>query len=234
MHRPKSFIRLFLRGWGWAAVIALIPTLVFVPMWYFSGRTAERLESEGVAAVATVTNKRVSRSDDSDSYYVYYRFVSEGGVTVQDRQSTSRGFYRSVQVGREIPVRYWRGDPEVSEVEEGTAASLRTVGMIGGLISLAVFLFCGRKAWRTASRARRLVEQGITRRVTVAGHRQTNVEINDVPQWTATWVEADGTKGETRMADRRKLPEEGTEITIYIDPDRQLASVWEGDVTERA
>lgn len=230
MQRQKSFTRHFFGLWGWLALGAVGVTAVFLALAWFGARTADRLASEGAETSATVTDKRrTSDGDGGTDYTIRYQFTV-GEETVEDRQDVSFLFYQGLSEGDHIPVRYWTGDPSVSEIEAGEAATTGLIGKIGAAVSGLFVLIFGRIAWKRASDATFLARHGFRRQVTVAEHQETNVTVNDTRQWKATWREADGREGATRMARREKLPEVGSQITILIDPENRRASMWEGDL----
>ncbi len=230
MPRPKSFVRHFFGLLGWLAAGATALALIMGMIGQSGFRNAQRLEVEGAEAPALVTDKRISTDSDGDrSHFVRYEFTV-GSDTFEDRQDVSAGFYRSLQEGDTVPVRYWTGDPTLSEIEPGAAAS---VGLIGSIIAAAfaiLALIFGRLDWKRAAHATWMARHGVRRLVTIIDHKATNVSINEVPQWRATWHEADGREGETRMAPREDLPAAGSQIWILVDPDHRHASVWEKDV----
>lgn len=230
MQRQKSFTRHFLGLWGWLALGTVALGGVFVALAVIGTRNADRLTNEGADATALVTDaRRTSDGEGGTDYSVRYRF-RVNGETVEDRQDVSFLFYQRVSEGDEIPVRYWTGDPSVSEIERGDAASMGWIGKIGTAITAALAFVFARLAWKRAAHATWMARHGVRRQVTVQAHQMTNVEINEIRQWKATWVEADGRTGATRMANADKLPAEGSQITILVDPEHHRDSIWEGDL----
>jgi hypothetical protein len=230
MQRHKSFARHFFGLWGWLALGAFGLVAVFAVLAFFGSRSAVRLDREGADAIARVTDmRRLGDGDGGTDYAIRYSFTV-GDETIEDRQLVSLLFYQGVNEGDTLPVRYWTGDPSLSEIEPGAASSMGRIGMIGATVSGLVALALGRRAWSRASYATWMGRNGFRRQVTVAAHRVTNVRINDVQQWQATWQEADGREGASRMADQHKLPAVGSQITILVDPDGRRESLWEGDV----
>jgi hypothetical protein len=230
MQRQKSFTRHFFGIWGWLALGSLAVGAVFVILAVIGARNVDRLTNAGADTTAIVTDKR--RSTDSDGgtdYLVRYRF-DVAGETIEDRQDVSFLFYQTVSEGDEVPVRYWTDDPTLSEIESGDASAMAWIGKIGTAITALSALIFGRIAWKRAAHATWMARHGVRRQVTVAEHEMTNVEINDIRQWKATWVEADGRQGATRMANADKLPAKGSQITILIDPEHRRDSMWEGDL----
>jgi hypothetical protein len=230
MQRQKSFTRHFFGLWGWLALGSLAIGAIFLALALIGSRNVDRLANEGADTIALVTDKR--RSTDSDGgtdYTLRYRFTV-AGETVEDRQDVSFLFYQSVDEGDEIPVRYWTGDPTLSEVEGGDAHAMAWIGKIGLAVTALSTLIFARLAWRRAAHATWMARHGVRRQVTVLALEETSVEINDVRQWKATWHEADGRNGATRMARHEALPPVGTKITILVDPEQRRDSIWEGDL----
>jgi hypothetical protein len=230
MQRQKSFTAHFFGLWGWLALGSLALGGVFVSLAVIGSRNADRLTNEGADATALVTDtRRTSDGEGGTDYTIRYRFTVNG-ETIEDRQDVSFLFFQSVSEGEKIPVRYWTGDPMVSEVQRGDAASMGLIGKIGTAISAVIALIFARIAWKRAAHATWMARHGVRRQVTVLAHQMTNVEINDIRQWKATWREADGRDGATRMANADRLPAEGSQITILVDPEHRRDSIWEGDL----
>ena len=230
MQRQKSFTRHFLGLWGGLAVGAAALSIFLALVGQSGSRTADRLTNQGADTEATVTDKRRSTDSDGDTqYFVRYAFIV-AGETLEDRQDVSFDLFQRLREGDRIPVRYWTGDPTVSEIERGAAETVATFGKAGAIIASLIALVLGRIGWKRAAHATWMGRHGIHRQVTVETHQLTNVEINDVPQWKATWREADGRTGATRMARRDLLPEVGSPITILVDPEGHRDSMWEGDL----
>jgi hypothetical protein len=230
MQRQKSFTRHFFGLWGWLAAGTVAVGAVFVVLAVIGSRDAERLSSEGADATAIVTDRRrTSDSEGGTDYTVRYSFTV-GDETIEDRQDVSFLFYQAHGEGDAVPVRYWIGDPTVSEIERGDAATMGWIGTICTVITAAVALVFARIAWKRAAHATWMARNGVRRQVTVTRHVQTNVSINDVAQWTAHWIEADGRDGATRMARHENLPPVGSQITILIDPEHRRDSIWQDDV----
>lgn len=230
MQRQKSFAAHFFGIWGWLTLGALGLVAIFAIIGWIGARNAERFANQGADTTATITDKRRSTDGDGGTdYRLRYRFTVDN-ETVEDRQDVSFLFYQTVSEGDEVPVRYWTGDPTLSEIESGDTTAMRWIGMIGAVVTGFLALVFARKAWARAAHATWMARHGVRRQVTITGLRETNVTINDTRQWQATWREADGREGATRMAPLAKLPAEGSTITILVDPDHRQDSVWEGDL----
>ncbi len=233
---PVSHWRLFMRGWGWMSFFPLLFAVVFGLVAMFEGRKMERLEADGAEARAQIVGKDVEVKTDSDgdttrTYYLYFRFDHRGGAW-EGRDSVSRSFYNGLAVGETTPVRYWRPDPDVNEIEPGSTVTSVWITKIISAITLAAFAAWFWIVWDRSGRAIRVRERGERRRATVTGHFRTNVRVNKRPRWKLEWTDEKGVGGRSFMmpGDRLEAWPEGTEIWIYADPRERLKSVWEGDV----
>ena len=234
MTQPKSFLRQFLSPWGWAALAALVGALLSLALAQWGAETARRLAEEGVDTTAEILTTRITSHRDSDGdtrhdYEVTFRFAVDGALR-EDYEMVSQSYYFSVARGDVVPLRYWRQDPSVSELEPGTAATNALIGQIATGITGVATLILGWLGWSRAAAAAWMHRHGVERRVTVTGHVDTSVKVNNVPRWRATWIEADGRPGRTRMARKEALPEVGSQITILVDPNARRPSMWQGDL----
>ena len=236
---PASFIRLYNRGFGWLTYFLLPFAIVFTLIAMFEGRKFERLRDEGVTVTATITDKDIEITTDSDgdkstTYYLSYDFLA-GTRPVSDRDSVGRGFYNSLSIGDRTELRYWGPDPDVNEIEPG---STRTTIWITKV--LAVILLTGvgawtERCWRKASRAIRVRDRGERTTATVTGHYKTGVSVNKRPRFRLEWRDERGRGGRSFLHPKNVLDlyPVGSEVTVYADPQGRLASVWEADVGPR-
>ena len=117
------------------------------------------LQTEGVEAIARITDKRISSSDDSDTYYVYYTFTALGNDERQEisrKDSVSEDFYDQVEYGGSLPVIYVRSNPKIiriralytpDRVEYWPLVIFGGLGLMCCLVSWLLF-----KNYRTAQR----------------------------------------------------------------------------------
>jgi hypothetical protein len=117
------------------------------------------LQTEGVETIARITDKRISSSDDSDTYYVYYTFTASGNDERQEtsrKDSVSEDFYDQVEYGGSLPVIYVRSNPTIiriralytpGRVEYWPIVIFGGLGLTCCLLSWALF-----KDYRTAQR----------------------------------------------------------------------------------
>lgn len=233
---PKSRLHLFLRFTGWIVIFPLLIGVVTLLIAMFEGRKADRLAEGGLVARATITDKDISVTYDSDgdrqtTYYLYFRFDHEGR-TIEDRDSVSRGFFDQATVGQTLPLRYWWQDPGVNEIEPGSTATTILVTKIMSVVALVAAGFWGERCWRKAARAIRVRERGVRRLAKVTGHIKTGVRVNKVPRWRLAWRDEAGSEGQSFWLPEPRLGQFpiGTELTVYADPSGRLPAVWEHDV----
>lgn len=126
-------------------VIALIVAVAAGAVALGAGQTGERLGRDGVLTQARVValNAEELPLGDSDeraprtAYHAEVTYVVAGDeVTVA--QQVSAGFYRGLAVGDRIPVRYWREDPLVVEVEPKSLAATRWAATVVSALALAL------------------------------------------------------------------------------------------------
>jgi len=234
MIKHRSFLSQFLMPWGWAALGAALMMAIFVTITSFGVATAKRLTDEGADATAFVTDKRRIQNRDSDGdidydYEVSFSFTVDG-KTYDDSRNVSHGFYLKVTTGDRVPVRYWTKDMSVLEIEPGSAEFQALLGKIASAVSAGAVLILARLGWRRAAAGAWMVRYGVERQVGVTGHVDTKVKVNNVRRYRATWKEADGREGTTRMRRQEDLPTVGGKITILVDPRGQRDSVWKDDL----
>jgi len=232
-------LRLFLRLWGWMAAFPLIFAVIFGLIAMHEGRKAERLDSDGAEAQATITGKRIDVSYDSDGdkdtdYMLEFRFRAERR-DLADEEEVSRSFYHANHIGDRLPVRYWRPDPSVFELEPGSTASTILWTKIVAIVALVIAGYWAERCWRKASRMIRLGSHGARRRATVLRVERTNVRVNNRPRYRLFWEDDEGFRGRSLMGPFERFDDwpEGGEITIYADPAGRLPQVWEEDLKLR-
>ena len=159
----------------WSGVgISLLGLLLLGGGWFAQHdhiRQVRLLETEGVTTTARITDKTISSSDDSDTYYIHYTFtavVDDQRVEINRKTSVSEQFYDRVEYGGALPVVYARSDPRVVRIQAlytpGKVEYWRLI-ILGGLGMLCCWL-----AWRifrTYGDAHRLDNEGVQATVRV-------------------------------------------------------------------
>jgi len=134
-------------------------------------RQVQLLESEGVVTTAPVTDKSISESDDSRTYYVHYSLVApveSQPQQFQHKERVSKSFYDRVEQGSKIEVVYVRSDPSIARIRAlyvpGKIEYWYLLGLGGGgLVSWSIACL----ALGQHRRARRLDEEGMPITVSV-------------------------------------------------------------------
>ena len=235
IYPKRSLGRLMLRGWGFI-LLMVIGSVALLIAGSLSLR-AYHLEGEGIDVVGRVTDMQVttrscgkkSRSTCKD-YWLGYQFTPVGGAVFSYRTKVEQDFYLKQHLGGALPLRYVAGQPDENEIEPGAARISSWVGLLAGCGLWLVGGLWGGKHVQAARRAVYLRENGVMRRTKVTEKRKTNVKINKQPLYRIIWAAPDG-QSWTAWADR--LPEVGTEITVFAHPTGAWREVWEGDVGSR-
>ncbi len=240
MSDPKrGVVSLVLGNAGWVfAVFLVIGVGVMVPGLVMLDH-ALRLEAGGADATGTVeklwAETHSCGKDDMDTcngYHVRYGFVV-AGVHRDDEADVASDFYAGLGEGKPIAVRYLPTDPAINEVEFGFSwfggAILLLFGLIFGLVG-AIPL--GLRL-RFARRAVALREDGVARGAKVTAKEATNLRINNRMMYVIRWTDSAGVSGKSRSRGADGLPEVGTEIRVFADPEGKVPPVWAGDTGER-
>lgn len=236
-YAPRSAWVLFMRMGGWIPMIfaAVVVLVSLIGQYNFS--TAQRFVEEGRIATAAVADKYVRESRDSDgnrtyTYYLVMEFVTQRREEMSVRKSVGSSFYRRVDTGDAMEIRYLESDPDTVELREGDyargAAALRWVALVLGVIWLGLFWVIGR--WTVeALRARRYgqVEMAQLKEV-----MRTNVRINNSPRYRLVWTDGAGREGRSMLKKASEV--EGWHgrdpIRVYQGMKR---SWWAGDIGDR-
>jgi len=230
-RRRVSWKRLFTRHFIWLPVIPLLVAAVLGAFALHELRTAELLDIYGIEAVATVVDRDIRRTRDSEGrtrteYRILYRFQPATGPEITTRRSVSRTRYEAAPAGSEITVRYVGHDPTVNEIEAGSAAwtgwILALVAAPFAAVGLGLTVWIGRRKASLFRAAR----NGEVRQARVTGHLVSNTQVNGRTQYRMTWVDAGGTHGQSGLFGHERLPPEGSVIVVYVDG-RTGRSWWE-------
>ena len=168
LKRPK--VQQPLESSGCMLVFALFWTLfsaffVFIGVGVYIRHTIDynRLTTEGLPAIATITRLEIESGEDSNTYHVHYQFravIQGDNIRFQGSDQVSAGYYRQLSVGQNIPIVHWASDPNLSAVkaELGPPSIFLPVcfGGMGGLFTLIglAMLFSSIKSIAHLSRLR--------------------------------------------------------------------------------
>ncbi|MEM9642459.1 MAG: DUF3592 domain-containing protein [Pseudomonadota bacterium] len=238
MEPPKAKSKLALMG-RWYIMFITVPLLlavVFGIVAMVTGQKAQRLAGDGQTVQGTITGQdvRIERDSDGDSRRVYYlevRFQAETRPVTTETK-VSRGFFQAQDLGDTLPVRYWRPDPQVNEVEPGSTRNQRWFTTIFSALLLAGSGYAAIQGIGQATRWGRVRDYGERRVAVVKNHVRTSFKINNRSQYRVEWQDSAGAEGRSFLRNQRQLKDVpiGSEIWVYADPDGRLPSVWEMDV----
>lgn len=233
-RRRITWKRLFTRHFIWVPVLPLLVALVMGGFALHMLRTAELLEIHGLEATATVIDRDIRRTRDSEGrtnteYRVTIRFQPGTGPEVIARHTVSRTRYDTLPPGSEIGVRYVGHEPSIHEIEQGSTAwtgwILTVASSLISVVGLGLATWIGRRKASLFRAAR----HGEVREARVTGRVVTNTQINGRSQYRLTWVDAAGAEGRSGLFEFDTLPPEGTVIVVYVDG-RTGRGWWEEDL----
>lgn len=232
MKQLKAFFRQLLDHQGHWALLSLL-ILVWMIVWAYSDSlSARRLSEEGAEAQATVislyeTTPRGYRGTHH-FYHVGVSFVV-ADKTVLAEKTVPESFYKSMRIGKVIPILYWTGGPTLIEIQPGSFAADAKKHLVFALIATAAtLLFGGPTLHRTLSE-RWMVRNGVKRRAVIVAHVECPIPIQS-KKWQLVWREPSGTLAESRFRHLTDLPAVGRTIMILTDPSGHRASIWQRDL----
>lgn len=231
LTEPRPWMSLFLGYHGAITLIAAIVAIAVTVLSVISYQSAARFDQVGVVIDAELTSLRVDRGGDDDDYYATFRFVAEGTHVSREREVPS-SFYRRVDRGDMVEIRYLPDDPHNFETFVGQkhkeAVIAQVVAGVAGLMSLATLWWFGSRV-NKAILARRL---GLRTVAVVIDIVETKDSGRPSGYGYLVWRTPDGVRGESMTHKIGKLRAIGrdAEINVYV---RQGYSVWEGDVGPR-
>lgn len=232
-RREVSWWRLFTRHWLWLPVLLMVFGLVVAGLGGNEYRRNRQLDRSGVDGIAVIEDRSIHTRRDSEgrtrtSYRVRFSFAPASGDRISAQRNVAPGFYGSVRVGDQVPVRYLPDRPQVNAIgpmrrREPLIFLLIGLAVVAGASGFALVL--GRNKLSLIRAAR----HGEIREARVTAHEQTNVQVNKRQQYRFSWFDAAGASGRSAMLDFHKLPEVGSVVRVYIDPDSDRGW-WEGDI----
>ena len=219
-----------------ALVVALVVLVVGVGMW----RTAQQLETRGVAAEAVVLSRDIREREDDDgrtriSYSLTYRFQPAEGPPLQRRRDVSRAFFNSVAVGDVLTIRHLPERASVHELQIGEtrarAQEVLGVGIIALVLAVAMALWLGMAAQPLlrALAGGRVRQARVTAHVTMRGRRAETGRRYGRIRWRDE-TGAEGESGTVPMLEVVSHPV-GSRVRILIDP-MTGRGWWEEELTD--
>ncbi|MCC5986420.1 MAG: DUF3592 domain-containing protein [Pararhodobacter sp.] len=237
MKRPGvSIYAILMRQRAWLLAFGLVFTVAFGAVSLILSAEARQLAQHGVEAEATIVSLDTRTRRDSDgnrrtTYLVTYRFDLPGGETQRNRDTVSRGYYRSVSRGDQVTMRYLPDDPATAELERGSA---RRNSILFGLVALVAAGGTGGAAWWFWQRSAAMIRaarRGAKRTARVIAHVDSRARVNDRPLFQLHWMDSAYQEGHSLKHRAEELADwpAGSEITVYVDPQTGQA-FWEEDL----
>ncbi|MFK7940684.1 MAG: hypothetical protein AB8B82_14985 [Roseovarius sp.] len=234
---PVSLFRLFSRMGGWMVIIAGVFLLLFTLISHLSLQAAQRFETEGQTATATVSKKYTTTSRDSDGdvttqHWLGFSYVTSDKQDIDTLITVGTRLYRSVEVGGTFDLLYLPSEPDRIETRPGSNRTVsrftQGAALVFGMAWLTGFWIVAR--WAVAGvRARKY---GQRHRVQLTEIRRTNLRINNRPRYRLIWQDPDGGQGRSMLQRKASVSalRAGDTVDIYQGI---KSSWWIGDVGER-
>jgi hypothetical protein len=230
-----AMFRLFMRLSGWSAAVSLALGAAIVFVGSQISENADRLAAEGVDATATIIGKReIERHNANDTrttdHLLRYHYPVGNGTLHYEERDVSGGFFDSMEVGQQIPVRFLPADPEMHEIEPGSVGDnafyATLIGALFLLLGVLLAWLIGRKAQRMVrirdhgARADATVEEVVA----VSGSRYLKFRFAD--------GQGIDRAGQSLLRRRRKIGdiEAGDQIPVRYDPQVPKRAYWERDL----
>jgi Protein of unknown function (DUF3592) len=240
VRQQPSFLGLAKRSFPfWFGGIWLFCGVPFLLLGVYIGiytlQQQARFRNEAEVVEGMVLTKRISRSKDSKSYWVEYRFISSDGTVVRSEAQVSGELWDHLVEREPVRVTYLPSRPQTNRIEgEGADWMLpgifALVGVVFGGIGGAIFF----KGTRGVLRELRLRDEGAVVEATVVEVGPANVSFNGVPQWRIVYRYQDH-RGRTHEGGSNVMaPEEaqawnvGDKGTARFDTRAVSKSVWIG------
>jgi len=232
-----SPFRIVLKTHVWVPLVLLSLAMIFGGIAGLAARTAAALETSGLIAQASVTDKERRESRDSEgrtrvSYYVSYAFVAASGERVAARPKVGPGFYGSVRVGGSFPVRYLPARPSTHEYQIGSYRSRSDSNLGFAALALVAAVASGAWLFLRAAPLFRALRGGSARRAVVTGHlEKPRKRYSGQRKGRLQWRDetgAEGISGPVPMLDVASHPV-GSRITVLVDG-RSGRAYWEEEL----
>jgi predicted membrane-bound mannosyltransferase len=191
---------------------------------------AAQFSAEGVEVIGAVSNMQNYTSEKRETFRIAYSFATPADPYNNGIQSVSEAFYDAQTDGGPIPVIYLPTDPTVNVVELSKLSNGFWITMAAA-VSLIVAGAIG--AYFAASRAYACVQLRKSGKVATATVTKHAIEGKKKQKARLEWRDAAGETGQSYPMLLADLPEIGSSITLFIDPDDRQKSVWEGEIGSR-
>ncbi|MGH7324638.1 MAG: DUF3592 domain-containing protein [Candidatus Rokuibacteriota bacterium] len=239
-RRPKSFFGLAKRSFAfWFGGIWLVCGAPFLIVGVYVGidtiRQQQQFQKEAQVTQGMVLTKRISRSKDSTSYWVGYRFNAPDGGVVKTEVKVSGEFWDRLVEREPLQVTYLPSDPQNNRIEgAGPDWMLPGIFLILGIVLVPLGGWIFFKGVSGILRELRLQTGGAMAEATVVEVGPADVSFNGVPQWRIRYRYLDH-RGRTRSGESGlTAPQEAQEWKVgdkgvaRFDTRAPKKSVWIG------
>jgi hypothetical protein len=229
-YEKQSVAGYMWRQQAWVFALLILAGLGLGAIKVAAYQSASRFAAEGIGVIGAVSHMQDYTSGKRKTFRISYSFATPADPYNNGSQGVSEAFYDAQTDGGPIPVIYLPTDPTVNVVELSKLSKgfLITLAAAVGLIVAGVI-----GAYFAASRAYACVQlrkSGKVATVTVANHA---VEGKKKKKARLEWRDAAGETGRSYPMLLADLPEIGSSITLFMDPEGRQKSVWEGDIGSR-
>ena len=225
MRRRFSFLKASLLG---VAVLAVMIFLVASPVIH-DLRSGWELRFNGVDTSGQVTRLWHHGSGKNREMFVAYAFYVDGH-SFSGENAVNDTLFWSLSKGDSIELRYGAGDPQISTITVfGEHRGMRAVGFCL-LFGMALVFLLGALSsviedwYRTTY----LLKVGARRSAVVTKYANATY-VSDGSLSSILWQDETGATGQSRMMAAARLPNLGAMITVCVDPENKLASIWDGE-----
>ncbi len=231
-RKNPSAISLFMKGsWGIALVLALFSS----PFWGIGGHGIYQeiqLSNNGINVSSVIVEKWIREGDESDSYHAAFEFTDDTGRNIEGEASISSDTFRQVEIGSRMPIVFEKGNSSNSRLVGESDLVFMSIFFVAGFSLLLFSLSLLIKAFLRACMKSRLFKKGTLTKAEIYNIKDTNVEVNGVPQMKIQYRFKDsvGTvkNGETSSISikRTKKHPRGEEIEVLYDQSNPDINFW--------
>ena len=135
---------------SWATPIIFVAAALYCwVQWNQTSVSAALLAADPVVAQAMIMEKKLRSgphrglSSVVDRNRVIARFDVQGGDRTSVESSVSDAFFKRLQVGDLVDIRYARSNPQIAEIEPGTLDAAAKLYLVGAIVLSVLLLLLG-------------------------------------------------------------------------------------------
>lgn len=221
--------------WAFFGSIWLIVGLPFLLIAGYLIVQERQLASAGRVVEGVVLAKHITRSKDTVTRSVTYRFEAADGRRIEGDSDVPESLWRSLTERGPVQVLYLPDRPSANRIAGTSKMTLLLIfSFVGGLLSIAGATIAG-VALRNARVRRRLLTSGVRAPATIAEVKPMNLRINGRTQWRLTYEYRDHQNRPHRRsmhvdADEARRWQPGNTGDVMFDPERPRHAIWLGNI----